>query len=90
MLLLVEKKVVVKNEFEQKLVYSLAIDKFLKAKSVDPSFNDIANKKIAKYSVYLPTTDDAFFYSKEDRKITEGSAYQFGCWINESTKVRLK
>ena len=79
-----------KNEFEQKLVYSLAIDKFLKAKSVDPSFNDIANKKIAKYSVYLPTTDDAFFYSKEDRKITEGSAYQFGCWINESTKVRLK
>ena len=77
-----------KNEFEQKLIYSLAIDKFVKAKNVDPSFNETASKRIAKYSVYLPTAQDVFW--QEDKQITEGSLYPFGCWINESTKVRLK
>ena len=42
-------------------------------------------KEIATYSKYLPTIENAFFY-----KVKEGSVYQVGCWINESTKVRLK
>lgn len=73
------------NAFEQGMVYSAAIDKFIQAKSKDASVADVASKKIATYSKYLPSNEDAFFSGA-----TEGSAYQVGCWINESTKVRLK
>ena len=73
------------NLFEQGMVYSAAIDKFIQAQRIDDSIEDIANRKIATYSKYLPSNEDAFFSGA-----TEGSAYQVGCWINESTKVRLK
>ena len=73
------------NEFEQGMVYSAAIDKFIQAKNMDALEEDVANKRIATYSKYLPTIENAFFY-----KVKEGSVYQVGCWINESTKVRLK
>ena len=73
------------NIFEQGMVFSAAIDKFIQAKNIDSSLADAANKKIATYSKYLPSNEDAFFSGA-----TEGSAYQVGCWINESTKVRLK
>ena len=52
---------------------------------MDVTVVDAANKKMATYSKYLPSNEDAFFSGA-----TEGSAYQVGCWINESTKVRLK
>ncbi|MBF90683.1 MAG: hypothetical protein CMP75_02840 [Flavobacteriales bacterium] len=73
------------NAFEQGIVFSVAIDKFIQAKNMDVTVVDAANKKIATYSKYLPSNEDAFFSGA-----TEGSAYQVGCWINESTKVRLK
>ena len=73
------------NLFEQGMVYSAAIDKFIQAQRIDDSIEDIANRKIATYSKYLPSNEDAFFSGA-----TEGSTYQVGCWINESTKVRLK
>lgn len=73
------------NSFESAMLYSAAIDKFITAKSKDSSVSDFANKKIASYSKYLPSNEDAFFNG-----FKEGDAYTVGCWINESTKVRIK
>ena len=67
------------------LWYSAAIDKFIAAKNMDSSVAELANKKIASYSKYLPTNEDAFFNGYK-----EGDTYTVGCWINESTKVRIK
>lgn len=73
------------DAFEQGMVFSAAIDKFIKAKNTDSSLVDLTNKKIATYSKYLPSNEDAFFSGSK-----EGDAHQVGCWINESTKVRIK
>ncbi|MFL2569306.1 MAG: tetratricopeptide repeat protein [Flavobacteriales bacterium] len=73
------------NSFESAMLYSAAIDKFIAAKNLDSSVADLANKKIATYSKYLPTNEDAFFNGYK-----EGDTYTVGCWINESTKVRIK
>ena len=73
------------NAFEIGMVYSAAIDKFKKAKSVDTSMTHLANKKIASYSKYLPSNEDAFFSGSKD-----GESYNVGCWINETTRVRIK
>lgn len=73
------------NSFESAMLYSAAIDKFITAKSKDSSVGDFADKKIASYSKYLPSNEDAFFNG-----FKEGDSYTVGCWINESTKVRIK
>jgi len=73
------------NSFESAMLYSAAIDKFISAKNIDVNVADLANKKIASYSKYLPTKEDAFF-----NNYNEGDSYIIGCWINESTKVRIK
>jgi len=73
------------NAFEYGMVYSAAIDKFLKAKNIDKSLTDLVSKKIAVYSKYLPSNEDAFFSGYEENTI-----YEVGCWIKETTKVRLK
>jgi hypothetical protein len=52
---------------------------------MDSSVADLAAKKIATYSKYLPNNEDAFFNGYK-----EGDSYKVGCWINESTKVRIK
>ncbi|HRX24294.1 MAG: hypothetical protein H6548_08390 [Chitinophagales bacterium] len=69
--------------FDSQVVVWVALDKYYKAKSVDPSVADDANDKIARYSQYMPTKTDLF-----ERGIDEGSSYTVGCWINESTTVR--
>lgn len=71
--------------FESQVVVWVAIDKYYKAKSVDPSVAEEANSMIAKYSQYMPTITDLF-----DRGIDEGSSYTVGCWINETTTARGK
>jgi tetratricopeptide (TPR) repeat protein len=73
------------NEFEQKAVYWVAVDKYSQAKSVDAGVTADANTRIATYSKYFPAKADAFFYN-----FTDGSSYTVGCWINESTKVRTQ
>jgi tetratricopeptide (TPR) repeat protein len=69
--------------FDSQVVVWVAIDKYYRAKSVDPSLADEANEKIGKYSAYMPTKTDLF-----ERGIDEGSSYTVGCWINESTTAR--
>ncbi len=72
-------------EVGQKAAFWAAVDKYQKAKTVDPSIAEMANKLIATYSSHFPSGDDLFFHG-----IDEGSSYRIGCWINESTVVRAR
>ena len=65
--------------------YWVAVDMYHKAKSVDASVASEAKQKIAKYSQYFPSTQDAFFHG-----VTDGSDYKVECWIKVVTKARLK
>lgn len=73
------------NEFEQAAVFWTAVDKYVKAKSVDESKTEEANELINRYMQYFPDVEDAFFYGFQ-----EGQDYTVGCWINEKTKVRTR
>lgn len=66
-----------------KSVFWAAIDKYIRAKSVDSSVESDANTKISQYSKFYPAASDLFF-----RDIQEGNSYTVGCWINENTTVR--
>ena len=78
-------KTVGANEFEQKSVYWAAVDKFLKAKSVDTSLAEDANQMISAYSALFPTTEELFFQG-----IAVGASYQVGGIVNETTTVRAR
>ena len=65
-------------------VYWAAVDMFLKAKTIDPSVEEKANKLILTYSKYFPNKEEAFF-----QNVTEGNSYSIGCWINETTTARF-
>lgn len=71
------------DEFEQKAVYWAAVDKFIKAKTVDPELTDEANKFIDAYKARFPRNENIFMYGHQ----LNGS-YTVGCWINEKTTVR--
>lgn len=75
------------NKFEQRTVYWVAVDKYKKAKSIDPSVADEANKQIAIYSKYFPDLELIHFHIGADQI---GKPYTVGCWINETTIVRIK
>ncbi len=64
-------------------VYLVAVDKYARAKSIDPSVAEAAQAKINKYSAYFPGKEDAFF-----KGVNNGDSYRVGCWIGESTSVR--
>ncbi len=73
------------DEFEKDAVYWAAVDKFIKAKTIDPSVTDKANEQINRYSSAFPNNEEAFF-----RGYTDGQEYTVGCWINEKTTVRCR
>ena len=73
------------TDFEHKTAYWAAVDKFIKAKSVDPSVTEEANELIRLYSQHFPPKDEIFFQGLE-----EGSTYTVGGWIAERTAVRGK
>lgn len=66
-------------------IYWVAVDKFNEAKKADANVEERANKLILTYSNYFPNKEKAFF-----NDVLEGSTYNVGCWINESTKARFK
>ena len=76
------------NEFEHKCAYWAAVDKFIKAKTVDPSVTEEANKHIKTFSAYFPNTEELFFYQSKIGNV--GDSYKVGCWINETTTIRAK
>ena len=73
------------NEFEKSTVFWAAVDKYIKAKSIDESKTAEANELINRYTQYFPNVEDAFFYGFQ-----EGQDYTVGCWINEKTKIRTR
>lgn len=66
-----------------KTVFWAAVDKYARARSVDPSVEAEANSKIAQFSRHFPPASDLFF-----RDLNEGGSYTVGCWINETTTIR--
>jgi len=73
------------SDIQQRIVYCLAVDQFINAKTVDPDVTAEADKEIGIYSQYFPNKEDALF-----ENISAGSIYKIGGWINESTTVRLR
>ena len=71
------------DEFTKKAVLWAAVDKFQKAKQVDPSITEEANSYIKSYKPRFPDKKTIFFQNLE-----LGQSYQIGCWINETTTVR--
>lgn len=71
------------NDLTSKVAYWVAVDKYEKAKSIDPTVVDNANVRIAKYKQYFPSKETIFFYD-----LNEGDSYEVKCWINETTTVR--
>ncbi len=71
------------NDLTSRVAYWAAVDKYFKAKQVDPAVAEIADKRIAAYSIYFPSKETIFFYT-----LKEGDPYTVGCWINEETRVR--
>ena len=66
----------------KRMVYVAAVNKAVKAKSVDPSISGIANKYIKAYSGNMPTKKDLFVAG-----IASGTPHKIGCWINETVRV---
>lgn len=72
------------SEFEHQSVFWAAVDKFIKAKRVDPECAEEANTLIKTWSQYFPTQEEAFFLT-----LKNGDKYKIGGWINETTTVRV-
>ena len=73
-----------KGRILNKTVYWAAVDKFVKAKQVDPSVEAQASEFISSYSKYYPTKEERFDLPNE----FSGSTYFVGGWIGESTAIR--
>ncbi len=71
------------DEFEKRAVYWTAVDKLIKAKSIDPSVEAEADELIKKYSSLFPNTEEGFM-----KGIYQGNSYKVECWIQETTTVR--
>lgn len=71
------------NDLTKHVAFWPAVDKYLRAKQVDPALTEEADKRIALYSQYFPAAQTIFFYH-----LNEGDTYTVECWINESTRVR--
>lgn len=69
----------------KRMVYVAALNKAIKAKSVDPSISRLADKYINNYSNNLPSKKDLFVAG-----IQAGTTHKIGCWINETVRVRSK
>jgi tetratricopeptide (TPR) repeat protein len=73
------------DEFKKNAVYWAAVDKYIQAKSVDPSVSDKADERIQAYSAYFPDAETLFFNG-----LKVGDQYKIGCWINEKTTVKSR
>jgi tetratricopeptide (TPR) repeat protein len=60
-----------------------SLPKYQRAKELDSSLSENANKRIAQVNSRLPKTEDCFFYG-----IMDGQSLQVGGWINETVTVK--
>ena len=73
------------DDWNQRLAILAAIDKYQYAKSIDPSLESEANKRIGNYAGSMPDQSTGFMMG-----IKEGATAKVGCWIGETVKVRYK
>ena len=71
------------DELTKKVAYWAAVDKYRKARNVEPELAESMSKRIGRYQKYFPPTELLFFHN-----LNEGDSYKVECWINEVTKVR--
>lgn len=69
----------------QRAPYWAAVDKFVKAKQLDPSVAETADKLIAAYRGSFPSGDELFTYG-----LKEGDSYSIHCWFVETTTIRSR
>ena len=67
----------------RKMVYVVAVDKFERARQVDPSCASDANRLINQYRNLFPATEEVFMHPD----LTPGESFTVGGWINERTTV---
>ena len=73
------------DEVERGAVYCAAVDKCFKAKSIDPSVADRANRLIGSYTAGFPKAETIFF-----NDFSEGQTIHVGGWIGETTTLRSR
>jgi tetratricopeptide (TPR) repeat protein len=73
------------GDFYSKVAYWAAVDKYYKAKNVDPEVLELAQTKINTFTQYFPATEQIFFHD-----LKEGDSFSVECWINETTTVRSR
>ena len=73
------------GDIESKAVYWAAVDKCVKAKSIDPSIADRANSLIRSYTSAFPPMEKIFF-----NDYSEGQSFNVGGWIGETTTIRAR
>lgn len=66
-------------------VYWAAADKYAKAKAVDASVIELANKNLNVAMARFPVIGEIF-----QRGYSEGQSYKIECWINETTTIRQR
>ena len=73
------------GEIESKAVFWAAVDKCMKAKTIDPTCSEKANGLIRAYTAAFPSMETIFF-----NDYTEGQSFFVGGWIGETTTIRAK
>jgi len=71
--------------WDNSLAVLAAIEKYRRAKSIDPSLAASVNKKINNYSGSKPSKEDGFMM-----KVKEGASVKVPCWIGETVTVKKK
>lgn len=71
------------DELTKKVAYWAAVDKYKKARNIEPELAESMAKRISSYRKYFPPTELLFFHN-----LNEGDEYTVECWINETTTVR--
>jgi hypothetical protein len=70
------------DAWNQRLAILAAIGKYQKAKSIDPSIADDANRRIRNYAKSKPDKDTGFM-----KGVKEGDSAKVGCWIGETVRI---
>ena len=74
-----------KKAWDNSLAVLAAIDKYKKAKAVDPSLAGSVNKKINNYSASKPNQEEGFM-----KGVKQGASVKVPCWIGETVTVRYQ
>lgn len=73
------------DDYDHATVFWAAVDKFNRAKQVDPGVSGKADELINTYRQHFPLKDDGFF-----RNVLPGNEVKIGGWINETTTARFR